>query len=247
MLMMCAGGSLHAQRGGPAVRVDPVSAERGRGIYAASCSFCHGSQGTGSEQAPALVRNFLVGQDQKGEVLGPVIRDGRPSQGMPSFATMPPQDITDVIAFLHLRNNEGRGGGGLPETALLVGDAKAGEAYFNGAGKCNTCHSLTADLKGIGAKYTPMPLTIAFLTPVARKPVTVKVTLPSGQVVSGNLKYIDEFVVSLDDTSGEYRSWSRSVLKSVEVMDPLAPHRAQLIKYTDPDIRNLLAYLVTQK
>jgi hypothetical protein len=192
------------------------------------------------------VRNFLVSQDRKGEVLGPVIKEGRPSAGMPSFASMPPQDLTDVIAYLHLRNNEGRGGG-LPETALLVGDANAGEAYFSGAGKCNTCHSLTGDLKGIGAKYTPLPLTIAFLTPTTKKPTLVKVTLPSGQAVSGNLRYIDEFVVSLDDSNGEYRSWSRETVKSVDVMDPLAPHRAMLIKYTDPDIRNLLAYLVTQK
>ena len=35
----------------------------------------------------------------------------------------------------------------------LTGDAKKGEAYFNGAGKCSTCHSATGDLKGIGAKY----------------------------------------------------------------------------------------------
>jgi hypothetical protein len=71
--------------------------------------------------------------------------------------------------------------------------------------------------------------------------------LPSGQTVSGKLRDVDEFVVSLDDSSGEYRSWPREELKSVDVMDPLAPHRAMLIKYTDPDIRNLLAYLVTLK
>ena len=135
----------------------------------------------------------------------------------------------------------------MPETALLVGDAKAGQAYFNGAGKCNTCHSPTGDLKGVGSKYTPLPLTIAFLTPTTNKPVTVKVTPPSGPAVSGTLRYIDEFVVSLDDSNGEHRSWSRDTVKSVDVMDPLAPHRAMLIKYTDPDIRNLLAYLVTLK
>lgn len=238
---------LGAQRGGPAAPVDAAAAERGKGLYASNCSFCHGSQATGSEQAPSLVRNFLVNQDRSGEVLGPVIKAGRPTLGMPAFASLQPGDISDLVAFLHLRNSEGRGGGGLPETALLVGDAKAGQAYFNGAGKCNTCHSPTGDLKGVGSKYTPLPLTIAFLTPTTKKPVVVKVTPPSGQAVSGTLSYIDEFVVSLDDSNGEHRSWSRDTVKSVDVMDPLAPHRAQLIKYTDPDIRNLLAYLVTLK
>ena len=36
---------------------------------------------------------------------------------------------------------------------VLSGDPKAGEAFFNGpVGKCNTCHSVTGDLKGIGQK-----------------------------------------------------------------------------------------------
>jgi len=237
---------LNAQRGAAPVQVDPAAAERGRALYSANCSFCHGSQGTGSAQAPALVRNYLVSQDRNGELLGPVIKAGRPAQGMPAFASLKSEDISDVVAFLHLRNNTGRGGG-LPETALLVGDAKAGEAYFNGAGKCNTCHSPAGDLKSIGKKYTPVSLTIAFLTPAGTKPITVKVTPMSGPAVSGKLRFIDEFLVALDDSDGQHRSFSRDMLKSVEVMDPLAPHRAQLIKYTDPDIRNLLAYLVTLK
>jgi mono/diheme cytochrome c family protein len=245
-LIALSAAHLGAQRGGPPAPIDPVAADRGKGLYSANCSFCHGNQATGTEQAPSLVRNYLVNQDQKGEVLGPVIKQGRPAAGMPAFASLGPQEISDIVAYLHLRNSEGRSGG-LPETALLVGDAKAGEAYFNGAGKCSSCHSTSGDLKGIGSKYTPLPLTIAFLTPTTKKPIEVKVTLPSGRAVSGKLKYIDEFVVSLDDSSGEYHSWSRETVKSVDVMDPLAPHRAMLIKYTDPDIRNMLAYLVTIK
>ena len=53
--------------------------------------------------------------------------------------------------------------------------------------------------------------------------------------------------MALDDSDGQHRSFSRDAVKSVEVMDPLAPHRAQLIKYTDPDIRNVLAYLASLK
>jgi mono/diheme cytochrome c family protein len=247
LLLVLTAAQLGAQRPGPPpVPVDPAAAERGKALYSPNCSFCHGSQGTGTEQAPSLVRNFLVTQDRSGEVIGPVIKDGRPAAGMPAFASLQPAEIADLVAYLHLRNSEVRGGG-LPETALLTGDAKAGQAYFNGTGKCNTCHSVTGDLKVIGSKYTPLPLTIAFLTPTTNKPVQVKVTQPSGKTVSGVLKDIDEFVVSLTDSGGEYHSWSRETLRSAEVMDPLAPHRAMLIKYTDPDIRNLLAYLVTLK
>ena len=246
LLLAIATMPLNAQRGGPPPPVDPAAAERGKGLYAANCSFCHGSTGRGTEQAPALIRNFLVSQDRNGELIGPVLKEGRPTFGMPAFPSLQPAEISDLVAFIRFLNSQGRGGG-LPETALLVGDAKAGEVYFNGAGKCNTCHSPVGDLKGVGSKYTPLPLTIAFLTPVATKPVMVKVTPPTGQAVTGTLRYIDEFLVSLEDSNGEHRTWPRDTAKSVDVMDPLAPHRAMLIKYTDPDIRNLLAYLVTLK
>ena len=228
-------------RGGPPP--DPAAVERGKGFYSANCSFCHGSQAQGTDQAPGLVRNTLVTQDRNGSVLGPIIKEGRPAKGMPAFGALPPETITDIIAFLRSRVLEARGM--LPDTALLVGDAKAGQAYFNGAGKCHTCHSPAGDLAGIGTKYRPLALTAAFLTPAATKPIEVKVTGSSGPPVSGKLRYLDEFIVSLDDAAGDYHSWTRENTKVVDVSDPLAAHLALLAKYSDTDIHNLLAYLVT--
>jgi cytochrome c oxidase cbb3-type subunit III len=129
---------------------------------------------------------------------------------------------------------------------LLVGDPKAGLAYFNGAGKCSTCHSPTGDLAHIGSKQQPLALTTSFLTPPA-KPSEVTVVLPSGQSFKGKLEYLDEFTVSLVDSAGLYRTWPRDRTKSVEVADPLAAHKAMLPVYTDKDIHDLLAYLVTLK
>jgi mono/diheme cytochrome c family protein len=236
--------SLGAQgRGGPPP--DPAAVDRGKGVYSANCSFCHGSRGQGSDQAPGLVPNPLVNRDRDGDVLGPIIKEGRPGKGMPAFGNLPAEALSDIVAFLRSRVLEARGM--LPETALLVGDPKAGQAYFNGAGKCNTCHSPAGDLSGIGTKYRPLALTAAFLTPVATKPIEVKVTPSSGPPVTGKLRYLDEFIVSLDDTSGEYRTWTRENTKSVDVFDPLAQHLALLAKYSDTDIHNLLAYLVTLK
>ncbi len=224
---------------------DPAAAARGKGDFAANCSFCHGAQATGSEQAPNLLRSPLLFQDKNGDLLVPFIKGGRPTLGMPSFASLPPQQLSDIVAFLHTRFLETRGRR-LPQTALLVGNAKAGQAYFNGAGRCSTCHSPTGDLAGIGAKDQPLALTTAFLTPPA-KPLQVKVALPSGEIVSGKLEYLDEFTVSMVDSTGSYRSWPRDYLKSVAVADPLAAHKQLLPVYTDKDIHDLLAYLVTFK
>ena len=63
---------------------------------------------------------------------------------------------------------------------LYVSDPKAGQAYFSGAGKCNTCHSASGDLAGIGRKYDPPALQQRFLFPQRTKPVTIMVTPPSG-------------------------------------------------------------------
>ncbi len=71
--------------------------------------------------------------------------------------------------------------------------------------------------------------------------------LASGQAVSGTLEYLDDFDVALRDASGDYHSFSRDARVKVEVHDPLAAHAELLKKYTDADMHNLLAYLVTLK
>jgi cytochrome c oxidase cbb3-type subunit 3 len=78
----------------------------------------------------------------------------------------------------------------------------------------------------------------------SRVPQTVRVTLPSGQVVTGKLAYRDEFTIALTDADGWYRAWSTSTVK-FSVDDPLQAHVEQLGKYTDDDMHNVLAYLQT--
>src|SRR6202050_656547 len=228
-----------------ATSIDKAAAERGKGDFSSSCSFCHGSLATGTEQAPNLLRSPIVFQDHGGDTLGPFLKQGRPTLGMPAFPTLSPDQVSDIAAFLHSRIQEVRGTR-LPETQVLVGNAKAGQAYFDGAGKGSPCHSPTGDLAHIGSKDQPLALTGSFLTPAA-KPLHVSVVLPSGQSVSGKLEYLDEFTVSLLDDSGGYHTWPRDRTKSVDVVDPLAAHKAMLPIYTDKDIHDLLAYLVTLK
>jgi cytochrome c oxidase cbb3-type subunit III len=237
--------SAFAQAAAAPPGIDHAAAERGKATFSASCSFCHGSQATGTEQAPNLLRSAIVFQDHGGDTLGPFLKAGRPTLGMPAFPSFQPEQVADLAAFLHSRIQEVRGTR-LPETALLVGDPKAGEAYFSGAGKCSTCHTPTGDLAHIGTKNQPLALTTSFLTPPA-KPLHVTVGLKSGATISGKLEYLDEFTVSLTDSAGNYHTMPRDRTKSVEVDDPLAAHKAMLPVYTDKNIHDLLAYLVTFK
>ena len=221
-------------------------APRGQKEFAQSCGFCHGDDATGS-RGPDLVRSPLVNKDSGGDLIAPVIRNGRPDQGMPA-QPLPDNTIQDIVAFLHFRVQQAAKssnvGGDYPLERLLTGNADAGRAYFNGSGKCATCHSPTGDLAGIAKRYAPLYLEERILAPRPRGRTPVTVTTPSGEQVSGKLEHLDEFSVSLRDTAGWYRSWPRDQVK-VNVQDPLQDHRDMLTKYTDDDIHNLFAYLET--
>jgi cytochrome c oxidase cbb3-type subunit III len=226
---------------------DKAAAERGRKQFEQSCGFCHGADATGA-RGPDLLRSPLVAHDVKGNQIGPVIRQGRPDKGM---AAMPLSDeqISDVVAFLHARAAEALSSAEVPKEypaeKLLTGYAGAGKAFFNGAGGCNKCHSVTGDLAGIAGKHSPIDLEARMLYPEGKHPTAV-VTLPSGEQVRGEVRHADDFVIAVRDASGWYRSFQRDRVK-VEVQDPLAAHRELLEKLTQADVHNLFAYLETLK
>jgi mono/diheme cytochrome c family protein len=236
---------------------DPAVVERGKNLFSANCSFCHGSDARGGEGGPNLIRSELVMDDDKGELIATVVQNGRPGTAMPKF-DLPMSDIAAIAAFIHSFPVGGRAA--ITGTVdPLVGDAKAGEAYFNGAGKCSTCHSATGDLAGIGTKFSdPRALQGAILSgegPRGRNAApsdqaaldeTVTVTWPSGKVVKGTLERIDDFLVTLTGTDGNYVTYPRNGdVPKVVVKNPLQPHLDMLTTLKDDDIHNLTAYLVT--
>ena len=230
--------------------------ERGRALYGVNCQFCHGSDARGGEGGPNLLRSELVLNDQSGELIGPVIQNGRIDQGMPKFPKSNAQ-VADIAAFIHNFRVAGYDASRMKPPTILVGDAAAGEAYFKT--KCASCHSATGDLKGFGAKYAePRDLQQAWLMPGGGgrgrggsanvPPTTVTVTLGSGQKFEGRLLRIDDFIVTLADADGTQHTFRRDGDRPrVDVHDPLQPHKALLGVYSDRDIHNLTAYLVTVK
>lgn len=238
---------------------DPAAVARGNKAYLANCAGCHGVAAKGGPGAPDLIRSVLVLDDEKGILIAPVLREGRPDQGMPK-PNLTEAQIADIVAWLHVQTYAADHRVTYNFLDVVTGDAKKGEAYFNSAGKCSTCHSVKGDLAGIGKKFEPFALQGKWLQPrvaggrgavanvTPRSAVRVKVTLPSGEVVSGIVDRIDDFNVSLRDSAGEYRSFTRNGnTPKVELTDPLQAHRDMLAKYTDADIHNVTAYLVTLK
>jgi mono/diheme cytochrome c family protein len=237
---------------------DPAAVERGRNVFAVSCAGCHGVAAKGGPGAPDLVRSLLVLDDEKGILIAPVIREGRPDKGMPKLNLTEPQ-ISDVVAWLHVQTYAAGHRTTYEFKDVITGDAQKGKAYFNGAGGCSSCHSATGDLAGIAAKLDPISLQSRWLQPrpMGRRGASshspgatpmVTVTLPSGETFSGRIDHIDDFTVALRDSNNQFHSFTRNGdTPKVEVHDPLQTHTDMLRKYTDADIHNVTAYLVTLK
>jgi cytochrome c oxidase cbb3-type subunit 3 len=224
--------------------------QRGHADYLQSCAICHGNEAMGGV-GPNLVQSSLVRHDEHGDLISPVIQDGRADKGMPAFPLMGSAEISDIVAFLHARvaaasvvSSEGLADG-YSLQQLLTGNAEAGKQYFYGAGKCATCHSPIKDLAGIAKKYSPADLEARFLYP-PHDSVAAMVSLNSGKQFHGKLLHLDAFYVAILDQDGWYRSWPLQQVK-VKVHDPLADHLQLLSKYTDKDIHDVFAYLETLK
>jgi mono/diheme cytochrome c family protein len=238
--------------------VDPAMLERGQGLYSVNCASCHGSEARGGETGPNLIRSALILDDQDGELLLPIVRAGRPERGMPPRPDLTETQVKDIATFLRTLRTSGRDPARNRPATIVVGDASAGQGYFSTT--CSSCHSVTGDLKGIAAKYPdPRQLQQAWLSgtaaggrgapPGARpKPVTITVTLPSGERVEGAQVRLDDFIVSIVLADGSTRTFVRQGdLPKLEIHDPLQSHRDLVPKYLDRDIHNLTAYLVTVK
>ena len=255
------GAAPAGQAGRGARQFDQDAVDRGAQILVRHCAFCHGSNARGAAGGPDLLRSPMVMEDENGKEIGEFLKVGRPDKGMPKV-DLTAEEVSDLATFLHAGIAAAANRGAYKILNILTGDAKAGEAFFNGAGRCSTCHSAAGDLKGIGAKYDPVALQSRFIMPPRGRggsgrgaavepqaaPASVTVTLPSGESVTGAMVRLTDFDVTLRDGSGATRSWLRNGdTPKVVVNDPLKPHFDLLTRWTDTDMHNMTAYLATLK
>ncbi len=243
--------------------IDREAAARGRELFVQNCSFCHGPDARGgAEGGVDLTRSAIVNGDPRSAQLAAFLKTGRPPK-MPAFDNLTDAQVSDIEAFIRLQNVVA--GGRAPLVAIVVGDAKAGEEFFNGAGKCNTCHSVTGDLKGIGSKYDVITLQGHIVLPRGKGgwpniispfqvtnppdvPKQVTVTMPDGTVTTGDMISISDFDVVLRDKTGVRHTFARKGdIPKVVVTDPLQAHIDLMQTLTDKEMHDLTAYLVTLK
>ena len=242
---------------------DAPAIERGQKLLVDQCGFCHGANARGGSGGPDLTRSVVVQTDEGGTQLAEFLAAGRPDKGMPKL-DMPRAQVSDLAAFLHQAIYANSNRRLYKILDILVGDPKAGAAYFTGTGRCTSCHSPEGDLKGVGTKYEPAALQGRLLLPRGRavaqgsapvplyaQPTAIHVTVtsPSGETATGGLVRLTDFEVTLyDAASGATRSWLRNGdVPKLVLTDPLQAHLDQLTKWTDADMHNMTAYLASLK
>ncbi len=257
------GGFVPGQKRPPG---DPVQIARGKTLYGINCRGCHGADLRGGDLGgPNLLRSQVALSDRNGELIVPIIHGSRQNMGMPAIE-LNDADANAVAAYVRSVIGTIKGQGAPPSAgrevpSILVGNAREGKAYF--ATKCSGCHSPANDLSQIAARITdPKRLQDAWLaggtrqeeeearegTAPSARTVTATVSLPSGETVEGKLVRVDDFSITLTLTDGSQTTFRRNgETPTVEIHDPLKVHRDLLSQYSDKDIHDVTAYLVTLK
>ena len=254
---------------------DPAVLERGGTLYGINCRLCHGADLRGGDMGGVnLLRSPLVLNDQDGELIYPVVKNGKQTPGASAMPPLPlPEaDVKAIAAYVHSVAARMAGQGGPPpgapaELNILVGDDAAGKQFFDA--NCASCHSTGGDLAGVATRYlTPTALQNAWVggggggrgrggrgTPdpaaaPARVPrvTTAVVTTADGQKFEGRLDRIDDFLVTITPADGTQKTFRRSGgTPAIQITDPLAGHKQLWLKLTDKNIHDVTAYLVTLK
>ncbi len=233
---------------------------RGKSLYDANCASCHAPdlRGVLARNGPNLMRSTETFSDRQGELIAASLAKHRPPINLPTDDTMAISGyIHSIQATMGAQGSPpGRNPVGLTYN-VLVGDAKAGERAFGTL--CASCHSVTGDLKGIGARYDdPKTLQNTWVSGGGGGGrggggggQQATVTLANGQKLEGRLVRKDDFLVILALPDGTRKSFARdNGVPQVDVKDPQEAHKKMILQMDDPDNKNMhdiTAYLATIK
>jgi len=149
---------------------DPVLQHAKETFVLFGCAYCHGLNLVSRGEATDLMHSALVGRDENGNHIGPLLRAGIPQTAklspMPQFSDLSDQQIAAIVTWIHYARQQGRYQE-LTATPARAGDAAAGKAYFERS--CSMCHAVDRDLSGIGRKYDASALRAAMLDPKGLK------------------------------------------------------------------------------
>jgi len=246
---------------------DPALIERGKALFTVNCVACHGADLRGGVTGgPNLLRSPVVLTDEHGEQIIPIVHGARAERGMPALK-LPDDDVVAIAEYIHSVLATAQRQGAPPATNApipnaIVGDAAAGQVYFNA--KCASCHSPSGDLQGIATRLPEGKALQNFWISggtfggggrrgrgagsMEKKIPTANITFPGGERLDGMIVRMDNFLLTVRQGDGTLRTVRRDDPRiKIDIKEPLDAHRQLLGTLTDKDMHDVTAYLATLK
>jgi mono/diheme cytochrome c family protein len=145
---------------------DPVLQHSKETFVLFGCAYCHGLNLVTRGEATDLMHSRLVGRDENGNLIGPLLRAGITQTAklspMPQFSDLSDQQIAALVRWIHYARQEGRFKELTATKDIPKGIADAGKRYFGQ--NCSSCH-LAGEMSKIAQKYDPVTLRVQILRP----------------------------------------------------------------------------------
>jgi PQQ-dependent dehydrogenase (methanol/ethanol family) len=258
-------GSIFAQSERPEAQVNPLNGNRqaisaGQALFIQDCAVCHGPAAQG-DRGPSLVSGVFPHGGADGEIFLS-IRSGITGSQMPAFPRLSSDQIWQIVAFLRDLS-----GIAAPSAAALnekvPGDPAAGKIVFEGKGGCLGCHLVNRAGKLVGpdlsaaatipAERLRTKIIDPNLPPAGGRggrrgpalPATVMVRTRDGHEYRGVRKSADSFSVAMVDVDGVYRSFEKTAVAEVRIVNASLMPADYARRLTAPEIQNVVAYLKT--
>lgn len=220
--------------------------EYGSKIFAVQCSTCHGM--TGDQVAGVNLRSGQLKHVFSDADLRTVITNGISGTAMPPHS-FGPAELAAIVAYI--RNMATFNAG-----SATLGDASRGEALFNGAGNCGSCHRVNGkgprvapDMSNIGALRTADLLAKSLVDPTgAMVPVnrSVRAVTRDGKVITGRRLNEDTYTVQLIDDQEYLVSLDKSDLRDYTVIKT-SSMPSYKDKLNSQQLADVVAYLLSLK
>ena len=243
-LLAC--GLSHAQTTDNPMAREPQVAAAGYAVFRIYCAPCHGIHAHGG-RGPDLTRGIYHSGEKDADLFR-TVSTGLPGTEMTSFASdISDDDIWRIVAYIRSVASH--------DATPVSGNRANGEKLFRAKGGCGACHVVDGrggrmgpELTRIGYQRSLEYLRDAILDPskeILPGWAAITVTKLDGTKLTGVERGFDNFSAQLVDTAGNYYSFFRADVASIERENRSLMPADYGQRLAPAEIDDLVAYLAS--